>query len=392
MSASNTYKLQLVIDDSKIRELEKRLNGAFGGGSPAQKQGGMLGQLFGGGGLQGPLKNLAHLAKMAGLMAGGLMILKKILDFSIKASPIAQSTFKLLETSMMFIFRPIGDVIGLVLRPLAIMLLRWAVPFYKKFLTDTSTQKLIKGDVGGYLIDLLFKNREGSIADKMGTSLAEWFQNLKMPTIDTEAISGVFSNWIANLKLPSIKFSDIAVGGIETFQKTIEWIGKTFKETITPKWQYIKNMFTWLGLVWDNHIAPAWTSFKNLFSGIWSDIDAVVKPLWTMVIGGFDWLKSAWDNFVTPAWSSFIGFFTKIAKDVTDFLTTKWAEFTSAIGKIVQFFIDLPGKLLDAIGRWIMSGGGNSGGSSAPTPKLPTQRDMFPWMKDEITTHAFGVK
>mgnify|MGYP006174924107 CR=1 FL=1 len=63
------YTLKVVIDDSKIRELESRLN-KLGGGSSGGSSGGsggggingMLGKLGGGGGSSGMMKNMADIS------------------------------------------------------------------------------------------------------------------------------------------------------------------------------------------------------------------------------------------------------------------------------------------------------------------------------------------
>lgn len=69
-----------------------------------------------------------------------------------ESSGIFGAYFKLFDTSVRMIFRPIGDTIGLILRPFALMMIKWAVPFYQRFaeeipkITDAS-DRLAKGDI-----------------------------------------------------------------------------------------------------------------------------------------------------------------------------------------------------------------------------------------------------
>jgi len=155
------YKLKLIIDDSKIRELESRLGRSLG---INQKNG--LDSVFGDSGSAG--KNLAKLGAIAAATGASLTVLDKIWKIGIESSGHAQATLKLWDTSMRLIFRPLGDTIGLVLRPFALMMIKWAVPFYRDFAQNFDTllaggEKLAEGnvtgaasDVGGVLIGSIF--------------------------------------------------------------------------------------------------------------------------------------------------------------------------------------------------------------------------------------------
>jgi len=79
----------------------------------------------------------AQLVKIAGFtigMTGLASFAKGVID----SSPILQAYLKILTTGIMFILRPIGDTIGFFLKPLALGLLRYAIPWYQASLGITS--------------------------------------------------------------------------------------------------------------------------------------------------------------------------------------------------------------------------------------------------------------
>tara|TARA_R110000824_G_scaffold373240_1_gene563634 strand:+ start:216 stop:1334 length:1119 start_codon:yes stop_codon:yes gene_type:complete len=127
--SSNTYTLKIDIDDSKIRDLERRLLAVMNG-----KTAGMPQSPSGGAGKGAKAQgNLAKLGVIA-LGVGSLVALvSKLTGMIVDASPMLKGMLKLLNYSVMLILRPIGDFFGFFLRPLVIYFLRnVALPFYKQ--------------------------------------------------------------------------------------------------------------------------------------------------------------------------------------------------------------------------------------------------------------------
>jgi len=123
------YVLKLKIDDSDLRKLEKRLAGIMMG---AGSGGGSGGKSGGGAGNQVMMKNIAKLGIISTGVMGLLAVTKKLTSIMIDSSPMLQQMLKLLNFSIMLIFRPIGDFIGFLLRPVIIFLLRkFIIPWYK---------------------------------------------------------------------------------------------------------------------------------------------------------------------------------------------------------------------------------------------------------------------
>lgn len=119
------YVLKVKIDDTDLRKLEKRLAGIMTGksvssGSSSSTQNNSM------------TKNLAKLGVIATAVTGLLAVTKKLTSVLVDSSPMLQQMLKLLNFSIMLIFRPIGDFIGFLLRPIMIFFLRrFIIPWYK---------------------------------------------------------------------------------------------------------------------------------------------------------------------------------------------------------------------------------------------------------------------
>ncbi len=128
--SSNTYTLKIDIDDSKIRELEKRLMAIMGGKTAGLS--GLKNAAEGKTNQSNLMKNITKLGIIA-IGVGSLVgLVKKISGMMVDSSPMLKGMLKLLNYSIMLILRPIGDFFGFLLRPIIIYFLRSvALPFYK---------------------------------------------------------------------------------------------------------------------------------------------------------------------------------------------------------------------------------------------------------------------
>ena len=101
--------------------------------------GGGLGGLPFSGGTKGGagLAGAAGLGAVAGAVAAGVMMiastLKKLLGAVTKASPRLQASMTILKKAFEMLLRPIGDILSMFVRPMAIALLKFAIPLYKKW-------------------------------------------------------------------------------------------------------------------------------------------------------------------------------------------------------------------------------------------------------------------
>lgn len=139
-----------------------------------------------------------------GVIATGVgastVILGKLLSIATTSSAHMAATQKIWETSIRMIFRPMGDTIGLILRPFALMMLRWALPFYRDFTQNIGEvqaggEAIARGEIpsgvgqiGGGILDTIFGEGAG---EAFRTNAKAW-QDIFNGII--EGFAG-FSNW-----------------------------------------------------------------------------------------------------------------------------------------------------------------------------------------------------
>lgn len=80
-----------------------------------------------GGLLSGKLSSWLKIIPILGVLMG----IQKGIEILRKASPLLDSILSIFETSFMLMIRPFGDLIALALKPLAILMLKFAIRFYK---------------------------------------------------------------------------------------------------------------------------------------------------------------------------------------------------------------------------------------------------------------------
>lgn len=95
-------------------------------------------------------------AGIAGSVASGMAIfgvikgiLTKMWDVMKKSSPMLQSSLKIINTTLMLMLKPIADMFGMILRPFALMMIKWAIPFYKKTMENLNKPGGLTGGIIG---------------------------------------------------------------------------------------------------------------------------------------------------------------------------------------------------------------------------------------------------
>ena len=144
--ANDVITARLVIDPSALKNIGGKLGEVATKGKEKGGNGGVLGAI-------GGAKGAAVAGIIAGAVSAGttalLSVLKKGFSVLTKASPRLQATFSIFSRSIMLLLRPLADVVNLILRPVALAMLKWVVGFYKKWKENFSTVfKDLGGDVG----------------------------------------------------------------------------------------------------------------------------------------------------------------------------------------------------------------------------------------------------
>ena len=315
---------------------------AMGGG----KGGGLLGGKGGKGGLAG-------IAGKGMLLLGGIGVAIGAILGAVKAisgsSPMLKQMFKLMNFGIMMIFRPIGDFIGFMLRPILVMLLRnFIIPWYKDAMPIMQSMGAIFG--GSMATDLgkFFKNPSQVIADGLQsllTGTGETIKSMLDGTFDWATFSAdlltnlqtVFIDWNPLVQIGKILGDSLKLVDWDSVDGIFSEVGASFNIAITKAWDD-----AWNGLAWEisfffNDIETAWTDAINGISWelsfIWNDItkkwdDAIDALSWNLyfIIGS---ITTAWNNAVNgTTWElSFIyNDIMKFIKDGIAGISAKWSD------------------------------------------------------------------
>lgn len=200
----------------------------------------------------------------------------ELLDFLKSTSPYLKGVFDIFNRAFMVFFRPFGDFLAGILKPVAIWLLRvciawmlWLKSINLKPLQDL-IDKLVTGDLLGFVLDA-FKILEG---------VGDWlWNNILVPgffaIIDTLI---AFGGWLWN-----------ALNKLQTDLILLIWNGiVTIAESIKPigewMWNTLINIFT-----------SAFNSLKGIGQWMWNTITNVMQnPLQILK----DFGKWIWDSLV----------------------------------------------------------------------------------------------
>ena len=269
---------------------------AMGGGG---KGGGLLGGKGG--------KGLAGIAGKGMLLLGGIGVAIGAILGAVKAisgsSPMLKQMFKLMNFGIMMIFRPIGDFIGFLLRPILVMLLRnFIIPWYTDVMPIMRTLGMVFG--GSLAKDLVgfFQNPTQVIADGIAGlfgGITTTINSMLDGTYDWDALSEKL--WTAVkatiASIPLVVFVKFIMQIIEKMD--LSKLAGSFVETGNNIKKAIKDWFI-TGM--DNlkaELGFIWTAIQNVkweLSFIWNDI---VKK-WNNAINGLTWeFKFIWDGIVT---------------------------------------------------------------------------------------------
>ena len=255
------YVLKVKVDDADIRKLEKRLAGILTG------KGITGGSGSGGNGALG--KNLAKLGIIATGVVGILALTKKLTGMLVDSSPMLKQMLKLFNFSIMLIFRPIGDFIGFLLRPIMVMFLRkFIIPWYT---TAMPVMTKVGSFVGEFIAKLMGEDGIVGIATSLGVIGVALTAGIGLTVASVKVAGGILANMMsAGGKMAGTSFSKTSVGG---FKADATW--KKFKAQITS----LKSAFKFP--------KPAWvTGFQSILSRFINLINPKT-PYTGTGIGGF---------------------------------------------------------------------------------------------------------
>lgn len=363
------YVLTVKLDPSQLNAQLKNIQNAFGsGGGGAGGGGGLKGAL---GKLQNALNGIQQsksggLNKAAsfGFMALGIMelvkLVKGLFSMVVDSSPMLKAMMGLLNNSIMFILRPIGDFIGFMLRPILMVFLRYiALPFYKHFYPIM--QKY--GNTIGEGLASFLTVAIGFFQDPAG-SLKKAFDGL--PSTVRSIIDVVFPisglvDLLTHITEVSKAFQDftalISNSVIKTLQGTWKTISDTFgsisstiSSVITPAWNIIKGFWTSVSGNITSFVTPAWKAISGFFTTVSSVIGGTLNSAWTTITVVFKQIASIVKLTIQPVWTTLNNVFDWIGSTIDTDIKGVWNTISgmgkavyNAIASIVNAFLNMPG-------------------------------------------------
>jgi len=303
------------------------------------------GGLTGGGSVSGGGKKGASSSVFTGIL-GKLGAIAGSTALLAKASPQLGATLGVMFKAILLILRPIGDVISMFLRPLAIGLIRFLIPILKKWNAFKKTElgEKVAPVVGGAATGAMIGGAIGGIPGAAigagigavaGLMVAFWddfkqgLQNISYAW--TTFISDPFKQGIENIGYAWTTFiSDPFKQGIENIGFAWETVSGLFLqglENISHAWSVVATFVS------EKVIAPirrAWLAVWNFIS------EKLIEPVKEAFLGVYNYIN---DNVVQPvkdAWETIVTWFTTNIID----------PIKSAFKTLVNFFIDLANAVL----------------------------------------------
>jgi len=269
-----------------------------------------------------------------GAIAGSTAILAK-------ASPQLSATFGMMFKALMLILRPIGDVISMFLRPMAIALIRFLIPILKKWnaFKKTAVGEVVAETAGGALTGAAAGALIGSVIPGVGTAVG---------AAVGLAIGAILPH-VGKIKdafMTGINFIGESAGKLWAIIKGIfEPIATWFYENV-----YLPFVGIWVTLkdwMFKNVITPIMDKWAIIVEWFTENIIDPIKEKWAIIAGWFeeniiDPIKEKWaiiatwfeDNIIKPiktAWETITTWFTE---NIIDPITTLWQTLVDNISGI----------------------------------------------------------
>lgn len=319
-------------DDSSAR---RRGSGKSGGGGLSDLALGILGITPGkyGGVTEGLLKlGSSQLLKLTGIGLG----VSALVIATVKSSAILAANLKLWEKTFLLVLKPFGDFIGMLFRPLTILMLQYAVQFYKvagKWFIDAGK------NAGNALADR--QAQTSALADTQAKQFADFIKNLQ----DRQAAT---SHMADTQVLQVTKFFQDAGKNAEQFGKNVQAFIDNMSAQFTQIPGKVLGVFGGLGdKLWQSlQLVPG--QILGVFGLIGSQLWSTLQLVPGQILGIFGLIGTSLYSTLSGVPDAIYNVFTSVASDIASKL--------SNVGQMI----------LDAISRAISSVVGGRGPTLSP--------------------------
>lgn len=341
----------------------------------AKDLGGSLGRISGKGGVGGSVGEMAkkdskNFQTMTGALVTGLAVwegIKKGVQQLVKFSPALQNTIQIFGSSMRLLLKPVGDLISVILRPFALAMLKWAIPFYRSSMKALQTTggkvggavggiagiiggvaagagiaKLIgglaalgsiAGPVGtavGAIVGVLIAALGALLGLNFGAEIEEWLKSIKkfFAEVDWAEFFGKLTYFLA-FGLPLMVWEGV--------QKIGEAFSKLFTEVIPFALGYLYESII---IFWTETFPEILDKIKNAVVKTFTAIGNFIKSIPSLVVKG--WI--AFRDFMISLPQLILKAFEAIGK----FFTETIPGWFRSIGNAIKGVID---RIVGAFGR-----------------------------------------
>jgi hypothetical protein len=249
-------------------------------------------------------KGIMEVAGKIGIVAAGITAVVALLS---QASPYLRGILSIFTRAMMIFFRPFGDFLAMLLRPLAVLLMRVAVAFLKATRPITKAMgegaasvPQIKPDVGlGIIGDII--NALLQLGGAIGGAIIGFLN-----------IGKVIGDWL-----------------FTTFQKIGEAIGVGIADVVYTIGQSLGTAFAYV----EYAIVQAWNWVKGIGQKIWTEI---LEPAWNFLKNVGQWI---WEQILQPAWN----WLKDVGIKIWDIISTPFKWLADQIQTVIGWFTNLFG-------------------------------------------------
>lgn len=235
-------------------------------------------------------------------------IFKAGMDFLRRSSPRLATSIDLLGKSLGVLFRPIGDLLSLFLKPLAIAVLRFAVPIWKKWREFLESPQATAG------------------LDLINTGIGNLVEGLT--TLDFDLFKQGFIEVFEGAKMLASGFFGFAGENIEDF-------GTKFRAFISDAWEFFKEKFGGFTGFFGKIVLGAF----NLITGndFKSFEDAFGIAMGGIITSFVDNLgKVAWAGPMAPFFATMLTLWEELTPDLVDALVLALEEKLPGLTAVLQ--------------------------------------------------------
>lgn len=282
-------------------------------------------------------KMISGLLKTAGVMLGVLYLVakttQKIFRTLVKHSPYLQGIMSVMGRAWGNFWRPFGDFLANMLRPLAIALLKLSVKWLKFTRTPAGevTTKGVSGMAAGAGIGAVVGGGIGIAGGPLGVAAGAGAGAIVGGMVGGiiallgDAWKGLKNIWtIATAWLDELlRFFGIDMDKVRV--AVVTFLYRTLPEFFTeklPKWfnETIGKLKDFGAHVWEkltNSISDAWIKLKNFGAHVWSKIKESVSDAWQKLSG---FAQHVWDKMtggISNVWNKLRGFAGHIWDKIT---------------------------------------------------------------------------